>query len=105
MAKIITILEAEVSEKNWDTLQKAYRTLKEKEPVPPGLVLSFLLQKKENPKLWQLMGIWESMEVLEKMRSSGETPAGILVFREAGAEPTLSLFKAREEIIAVPSAD
>ena len=97
MNKIITILEARVSENKWDTLRKAYLAVKVKQlAVMP--VQSFLLQMKEDPKLWRIITVWESMEVLQKMRSSGEAPAGILMFREAGAEPTLSIFEAKEEI-------
>ena len=97
MNKIITILEAKVDEKEWGILQNAYRAVKEKRPQPMPLQ-SFLLQMKEDPKLWRIVTVWESLEVLQKMRSSGETPAGILIFREAGAEPTLSIFEAKEEI-------
>ena len=97
MNKIITILEAEVSEEKWDTLRNAYRDVKAKQLAPMPLQ-SFLLQMKENQKFWRIIAVWESMEVLQKMRSSGETPAGILMFREAGAEPTLSIFEAKDEI-------
>ncbi|MBI2607207.1 MAG: hypothetical protein HYW51_00010 [Candidatus Doudnabacteria bacterium] len=97
MNKIITILEARVNEQKWDTLQNAYRAVKEssQSPMPRQ---SFLAQMKEEPTLWQIISVWESMEVLQKMRSSGETPAGVLVFREANAEPKLSIFEAKEEI-------
>ena len=97
MNKIITILEARVSEEKWDTLQNAYRAVKAKQSAPVPLQ-SFLSQMKEDPKLWRIITVWESMEILQQMRSSGETPAGILVFREAGADPTLSIFEAKEEI-------
>ena len=97
MNKIITILEAGVSEEKWDTLRNAYQAVKEKQSVPMPLQ-SFLLQMKENQKFWRIITVLESMEVLQKMRSSGETPAGILMFREAGAEPPLSIFEAKDEI-------
>ena len=97
MNKIITILKASVSESNWDTLRKAYLAVKVKQLAVMPLQ-SFLLQMKEDQKLWRIITVWESMEVLQKMRSSGETPPGVLMFREAGAEPTLSIFEAKEEI-------
>ena len=78
-------------------LQIMARAVKAKQLAPMPLQ-SFLLQMKEDPKLWRIVTVWESMEVLQKMRSSGETPAGILVFREASAESTLSIFEAKEEI-------
>ena len=97
MNKIITILEANVSEEKWDTLLSAYRAVKEKKSIPMPLQ-SFLLQMRDDPKLWRIISIWESMEVLQKMKSTGETPGGVLIFRQADAEPTLSVFEAKEEI-------
>lgn len=97
MGKIITILEAKVVQQNWNSLQKAYQALKESHSQPMPLQ-SFLLQNKEVPELWQIISVWENMETLQKMRSSGETPAGVLIFRGAGAEPKLSIFQAQEEI-------
>jgi len=44
-----------------------------------------------------LISIWENMEVLQAMSSSGETPAGVLVFRQVDVEPTLSVFEVKEE--------
>ena len=97
MHKIITILEAKVEDKKWDALQQAYRGI-ERKSGQPWPVLSYLLQMKDNPRLWRIVTVWESIEVLQKVRSSGETPPGILVFRAAGAEPTLSIFEAKEEL-------
>jgi len=97
MNKIITILEARVDEQKWDTLRTAYRAIKESQPAPMPL-WSFLVQMKEEPTIWRIISVWESMEVLQKMKSSGETPTGVLVFRQADGEPTLNIFEAKEEI-------
>jgi len=97
MNKIITTLEAKVDEQKWDILQNAYRAVKENQSGPMPLQ-SFLLQMKEDPKLWRIISIWESIEVLQKMKSSGKTPAGVLVFRQVNTEPILSIFEAKEEI-------
>ena len=42
--------------------------------------------------------IWESMEEIQKMRDSGETPTGILIFRRVGVEPSLALFEVKESL-------
>lgn len=97
MNKVITILEAIVSEQKWDTLINAYRVIKEKRPLPMPLQ-SFLVQMNDNQKLWRIISVWENMEVLEKVKSSGATPAGVLIFRKADAEPKLSIFETKEEI-------
>lgn len=94
--KIVTVLEARVSEECWEVLQNAYRKLGGESALRP--MQSFLMQSKETPTLWRIVSIWENMESLQKVRQSGETPAGVLVFRAAGAEPTLEIFEAKEEL-------
>lgn len=93
--RIVTILEAHVSQENWEALQKAYQDLGEESKMRP--TQSFLIQNKETPTLWRIISMWEDMESLQKVRQSGETPAGILIFRAAGAEPKLAVFEAKEE--------
>ena len=97
MNKIVTILEASVSEEKWGNLRNAYRAVKAKRPAPMPLQ-SFLVQMKENPSLWRIITVWESMEILQKMKNSGGIPAGVLIFRHAGGEPTLSIFEVKEEM-------
>jgi heme-degrading monooxygenase HmoA len=96
--KIITILKAEITDANWDVLRNAYRNLGSSGKKIPGLLGSNLLQSKDNPQIWQIITTWESLEALEEMRATTDTPGGVLVFREAGGEPSLSIFEVREEI-------
>ena len=93
--RIVTILEAHVSQENWETLQKAYWELGVGSKIRP--TQSFLIQNKEIPTLWRIISIWEDMESLQNVKQSGETPAGILIFRAAGAEPKLEVFEAKKE--------
>lgn len=94
--KIVTILEARVSQENWETLQKAYQKLGSESKMRP--TQSFLVQNKETPTLWRIISVWEDMESLQIVRQSGKTPAGILIFRAAGTEPKLAVFEAKEEL-------
>ncbi len=94
--RIVTILEANVSQENWENLQKTYQELGKKSEMRP--TQSFLVQNKETPTLWRIISIWQDMESLQKVKQSGETPTGILIFRAAGAEPKLEVFEAKEEL-------
>lgn len=95
--KIITFLEGEVLESRWGDLKRAYaKVAAEKLGIMP--LESFLVQRTENPNMWRIISIWKNAETLDKMRASGETPAGVLVFKTAGSEPSLSIFQVQSEI-------
>jgi heme-degrading monooxygenase HmoA len=96
---VMTILEAYVSEENWSALEQAYRLAAQQRD--PGLVQSFLIHSSKDLDLWRILTVWSSREALDKMRSSGETPRGVLIFRSANAEPILSVFEVVQQIIPV----
>ena len=87
---VMTILEAHVSKENWRVLQQAYHEAAQQRDA--GLEQSFLIHSKKEPDLWRILTIWHNQEALNAMRNSGETPRGVLMFRLAQAEPTLSIF-------------
>ncbi|MDE3088705.1 MAG: antibiotic biosynthesis monooxygenase [Chloroflexota bacterium] len=88
----MTILEAQVAPDKWAALQQAYQEGTRNLSLDPGLVQTFLIHGLKEPNLWRILTVWQSREALDKMRQSGETPRGVLMFRAAGAEPTLAVF-------------
>ena len=98
MARVATILEAYVPLERQADLQAAYRDAVD-DGFPPGLLRTQLLQDAGDPTRWRIETIWESFEALTAMRGSG-TPRGILMFRAAGVEPTVSAFRVAAEIEA-----
>ncbi len=94
---VMTILEARVAREDWDALRQAYQEAAQFKDA--GLVQSFLVNNVKDAELWRIMTVWQSQEALDAMRSSGETPRGILIFRRAHAEPTLSIFKVDQQIL------
>lgn len=88
---VITILEAHVQAGKWSDLENAYRKGTQ-DGLPPQMIQTFLIQSITDDTLWQIISVWKSREGLEEMRKSGETPAGILMFRAADAEPKLTIF-------------
>lgn len=87
---VITILEASVDRENWQALRDSYN--REIKKLDPGIVRTYLIQAKGDESIWRILTLWESQEVLERMRASGQTPRGVVMFRQAQAEPTLSVF-------------
>lgn len=94
---VMTILEAHVAKENWAALEGAFN--KASQYHDAGLERSFLIHSLKEADLWRILTVWSSREALDKMRGSGETPRGVLIFREANAEPTLSVFDIAQQII------
>jgi heme-degrading monooxygenase HmoA len=95
---ILTVLEAQVPLGKEAALQAAYAAAAKE--LPAGLVRSELLRDARDATRWRIQTWWSSREALDAMRSTG-TPAGVLMFRAANAEPTLSVF---EVVNTLPSA-
>lgn len=87
---VMTVLEAHVAPEKSSVLKQAYVGATEK--LDTGIVQTFLVQGMADPAIWRIMTLWQSKEALDEMRRSGNTPAGVLMFRAAGAEPTLAVF-------------
>lgn len=94
---ILTVLEARVPAERADTLRSEYATLGQGDR-PPGFVRSQLIRDTQDPALWRVETLWESRQALEAMRQRG-TPAGILLFRAIGVEPTVGVF---EVVASIP---
>ena len=97
---IQTVLEASVADERVAALQAAYAAAGAGH-LPSGMVWTQLVRDVREPQRWRMETWWASREALEAMRSAG-TPAGVLMFRAAGAEPMLSVF---EVAAALPSGD
>jgi hypothetical protein len=100
---VMTILEAHVAPEKWAALEKAYKA--SPDPLPPPIRQTFLVQSSADPTVWRIIALWRSPEALEEYRSSVETPAGVLMFRAADAEPTLSIFDVCVQIPGVPATN
>ena len=87
---VMTILEAHVTPDKWAALEQAYKAGIRQ--LDPGLTQTLLAHSSVDSTLWRIISVWSSRQVLEAMRRSTETPRGVLMFRSAGAEPTLSVF-------------
>src|SRR5512136_5218 len=87
---IITILEAHVAADKSGELQRAYEEAISE--LEAGIQQAFLLHSLADSSLWRIITVWRSREALDAMRQSGQTPRGVLIFRAADAEPTLSVY-------------
>ena len=87
---VMTILEAQVAPNQWAALERTYNEAIQK--LDAGIVQTWLIHGLKESNLWRILTVWESRDALDTMRQSGETPRGVLIFRVADAEPTLTVF-------------
>lgn len=88
---VVTILEAQVAEAQWEGLRRAFeRALEE---LPPQAVETFLLQDLSLPSRWQVITVWWSADSLAEYRQSAQVPGGVVAFRSVGVEPEFSVFE------------
>ena len=97
---VLTILEATVTSERAADLQAAFRSATAQ--VPPGFIRSHLVSAAADPTHWRIETLWTSREALAAMRQTG-TPAGVLMFRSAGAEPSLTVYDVAATIEAPPA--
>ena len=83
---VMTTLEARVEVDNWHLIRDEYRIATQ--TPEPGMVASYLVQMRNDSGVWRIVTLWRDAEALAAMRATG-TPRGVMVFRSAGAEPTL----------------
>lgn len=88
---VITILEAKLDRDRTGDLEHVYR--EGTASLPAGLVETFLVRSAQDERLYRIITVWSSQEVLEEMRASVEKPKGIQMFEAAGADPELSIFE------------
>ena len=92
---ILTVLEALVAPGRAGDLQGAFTSAAGR--LPEGLLRSDLLESVTEPGRWRIQTLWTSREALDRVRALG-TPAGVLMFRAAGAEPVLSIFNVAAQL-------
>lgn len=86
---IVTQLEAKVEPENSDILKASFD--KALQDLPSAIEHSYLVQDKTDSDIWRVITVWKSREALQEYRQSVDTPDGIVMFRQAGAEPSLSM--------------
>jgi quinol monooxygenase YgiN len=95
---IITVLEATLAPGREKDLERAYTEAITSGRPPAGLVHTELIRDVNDPSHWRIQTWWSSREALQAMRATG-TPAGILIFRAAGAEPAVSMFEVVDRFV------
>jgi hypothetical protein len=88
---ILTTLEGRVASQRWETLKQAYH--EGIQQLPSEIYETYLVQDEEDSDIWRILTFWHRRQALQDYRATVDTPVGILMFRAAGVEPTLSIYE------------
>jgi heme-degrading monooxygenase HmoA len=85
---VLSVTSATVLPESAAAVTDAYRAAT---ATLPHMVLHTVLVR-DDANEWRIITLWRSREQLEAYRRSVETPAGVKVFQDAGAEPTVTVY-------------
>jgi len=79
----MTIVEGRISDGKSKDFEAAYSALRAG-ALAPGLRTSFLARDTADSAFYRIITLWESREAFDRMRSSAQVPAAIVLFRGVG---------------------
>ncbi|MBI3647500.1 MAG: hypothetical protein HY240_01870 [Actinobacteria bacterium] len=92
----VTIVEGAVEGARESDLRAAWEG--KSAVLPAGLIESSLLRAEDGT--WRIVTVWESKEAVVAMRASGEPPAALAMFRQAGSDPSVSMWAVEGRVSA-----
>ncbi len=95
MGSMLVIWEGRVPPDRQSDLLEAYE--RSSQETPSAITHHALAQDLGDPEIWRIVSFWKSAEKLEEYRRAAGTPAGVLMFRAAGTEPTRAVSQVRAE--------
>jgi hypothetical protein len=87
----VSILSGRVAEENWRLLEKSFEHAVKH--IPEGIITTLLIQCHGEPKLWQIITIWDTIEIYKKAKNLKITDTCVDLFCNAGTTPYRNDFK------------
>jgi heme-degrading monooxygenase HmoA len=92
----VTIVEGAVEAAREGDLRSAWED--KTAVLPAGLIESALLRAEDGT--WRIVTVWESKDAVMAMRASGEPPAALAMFEQAGSKPSVSMWTVEARVSA-----
>ena len=93
----VTIVDGVVESAHESDLRSAWE--ERTASLPAGLIESSLLRAENGA--WRIVTVWESREAVMAMRASGEPPAALIMFEQAGSKPSVSMWTVEGRVSAM----
>jgi len=102
--KVMTVVSGMVPDAKAGSFERDYAKLA-RGPLTPGLVRSQLLKKPDDVNfVYRIETLWESREMLDKMKARPEPPEAVRLFLKVGNPPSVELFELAGEVGSGPDA-
>lgn len=90
------MLEAELNDEQGKRLLTEFHSTVTPRPTEHMPIEAFVT-KQADGNVWRIVAVWQSREAFDAMRAA-MTPRGVVMFRTAGVEPTLTLFDVKDSM-------
>ena len=92
--EIITMVKGMIPESDVKNFEEAYEQIK-KEPLPDGLIASYLLKDMIESNYFTVETVWANPETLKKIMEDGTVSADVKLFEQFNVDPTVEIFEVR----------
>ncbi|WP_354643251.1 antibiotic biosynthesis monooxygenase [Kitasatospora camelliae] len=100
--RVLSEVSGHVAAEREEAFVDSYRTLVAG-PLPDGLIRTELLRGAAGS--WRIQSLWRDLAALQAVRSDPKMAAAPRLFREAGAEPQLTVFELTAAQLGAPAPD
>ena len=93
--EIITMVKGKIPESSLNDFKAAYALMK-KDPLPEGLIASYLLKDMIEPDVYTVETVWADPETLKKLMDNDETTADVKLFEKFDVNPNVAIHEVRD---------
>jgi heme-degrading monooxygenase HmoA len=93
--EIITMVKGKIPESSLNDFKAAYASMKE-DPLPEGLIASYLLKDMIEPDVYTVETVWADPETLKKLMGNEETTSDVKLFEKFNVDPKVAIHEVRD---------
>lgn len=93
--EIITMVKGQIPEESEQAFEQAYADIK-KEPVPEGLIASYLLKDMIEPNMYIVETVWASQEALKKIMEEDTLSSDVELFEKFKVNAVVDVHQVRD---------
>ena len=93
--EIITMVKGQIPEESEQAFEQAYAAIK-KEPVPEGLIASYLLKDMIVPHMYIVETVWANQEALKKIMEEETVSSDVMLFEKFEVRAVVDVHQVRD---------